>query len=1021
MLKGRKYGEQGYSWAMVDIKSVFDGENGLSKGSAVDAVFVSDDKVYGPHWMILIASTSSDNSSLHVSRMMFPLHWTHEDELRMMDSHTLPYSLTIGCSNPPNATGGSHWRNLVFPLESLFNEQCTSLKKKGCYVMSFSGDGRIVALAVNGRTASCCKMLFIDSSSDTTSVHPVYQSTEQGIGRIWWIADMKWTSDGLFIVAITKRGSLVIFPRMSSPIMFSTSGCSLDMGPETHMAIHPLIVVESTNLDMSTTHETSSSSEQDKQRQLFSVATHPILPLILCSDGYLVTILQVPTYVTSMYIAMQSVQLAMSALGKEKVAISADCSNTGMDSTHKVVPTSPLDSALSGIFIDSEVADISVQSFSSQAIEGNEHPKSPEREGTNEAQSQHAESIILRSTQILSSSLALLLSSSHQTVMLDNPISTTHSLVLSWVGVCKTINRELLLGNIPGLVNFWKMITVIFSLDASDHSHLILSLTLLSPVLENLVNLLKSQSSTAFDCNAEHHHLCDVHHYLTLVLTTSQVVQGVIEALLSTYGISPSLCNTSTTKSLSIPHMRISHTAKVLVDHIDCSLLQTKSILEQLKYSNSAPNDVRKLILELQDLKNGLLNSPIICQDYGDDGSKSSLDLLSTMHSRLLSSDLTGALNVASSVIHSFTFEPVSCDVPVHMCEPSEPNPVSGLRSLRVFCCDPESEPVLCSLGSYMARYFMHKALLVPLPGNPSTVPLPSLQGNIHYHGVSMVEMARDESKRNCSDEYNGLSWSPLCAVQLLLFAGHWEEAAKVCLTLDNSQLALSLIALRLQLSSLLHGDNSHTPLALDSTDCAHSIIKQVVLGLSRDSAQEILHSFHHSQQQEVSVHRSGLNTRDLDDGERSPLSSALHCLALCGLNGEVLHLAYFLTDSIITAVKRLTLFVPKACSLPIPLFCVCPRNLAADDKDVLAEYESRQDVCYFFLQFLSILRHFGSVAELVTLYLKKLASVHKIAIEKNLYTRVLGNSDCLDVSSTLRNDEVDLNGKGDGVFTNEL
>ena len=46
--------------------------------------------------------------------------------------------------------------------------------------------------------------------------------------------------------------------------------------------------------------------------------------------------------------------------------------------------------------------------------------------------------------------------------------------------------------------------------------------------------------------------------------------------------------------------------------------------------------------------------------------------------------------------------------------------------------------------------------------------------------------------------------------------------------------------------------------------------------------------------------------------------------------------------------------------------------------------------------------------------YLKKLASVHKIAIEKNLYTRVLGNSDCLDVSSTLRNDEVDLNGKGE-------
>ena len=42
----------GYSWAMVDIKSVFDGENGLSKGSAVDAVFVSDDKVHILHILL---------------------------------------------------------------------------------------------------------------------------------------------------------------------------------------------------------------------------------------------------------------------------------------------------------------------------------------------------------------------------------------------------------------------------------------------------------------------------------------------------------------------------------------------------------------------------------------------------------------------------------------------------------------------------------------------------------------------------------------------------------------------------------------------------------------------------------------------------------------------------------------------------------------------------------------------------------------------------------------------------------
>ena len=41
-----------------------------------------------------------------------------------------------------------------------------------------------------------------------------------------------------------------------------------------------------------TDHETSQSSERDALRQRFSVATHPHLPILLCSDGYSVTVLR---------------------------------------------------------------------------------------------------------------------------------------------------------------------------------------------------------------------------------------------------------------------------------------------------------------------------------------------------------------------------------------------------------------------------------------------------------------------------------------------------------------------------------------------------------------------------------------------------------------------------------------------------------------------------------------------------------------------------------------------------------
>lgn len=52
---------------------------------------------------------------------------------------------------------------------------------------------------------------------------------------------MAWTADGLLLVCIIKRGSLLILPCMGRPLQLVTHGCSLDMGPAILLPLHPRI------------------------------------------------------------------------------------------------------------------------------------------------------------------------------------------------------------------------------------------------------------------------------------------------------------------------------------------------------------------------------------------------------------------------------------------------------------------------------------------------------------------------------------------------------------------------------------------------------------------------------------------------------------------------------------------------------------------------------------------------------------------------------------------------------------
>ena len=108
---------------------------------------------------------------------------------------------------------------------------------------------------------------------------------------------MAWLADGLLLACITKRGSLIILPRFGRPLKLITHGHSLDMGPTVSLPLHPLITVKGHHKSQHVHTDHSQSSEIDVLRQRFSVLAHPLHPVLLCSDGYSFTILQLLTRV----------------------------------------------------------------------------------------------------------------------------------------------------------------------------------------------------------------------------------------------------------------------------------------------------------------------------------------------------------------------------------------------------------------------------------------------------------------------------------------------------------------------------------------------------------------------------------------------------------------------------------------------------------------------------------------------------------------------------------------------------
>ena len=62
--------------------------------------------------------------------------------------------------------------------------------------------------------------------------------------RSFWVADMCWTFDDLFLACMLRQGTLCMLTRLGEPAMIQTYGCSIELGPRPFLPLHPLIMVK---------------------------------------------------------------------------------------------------------------------------------------------------------------------------------------------------------------------------------------------------------------------------------------------------------------------------------------------------------------------------------------------------------------------------------------------------------------------------------------------------------------------------------------------------------------------------------------------------------------------------------------------------------------------------------------------------------------------------------------------------------------------------------------------------------
>ncbi|NWW53649.1 CPLN1 protein, partial [Pedionomus torquatus] len=213
------------------------------------------------------------------------LRW-HENSFKYVSS--LPYQL--------------HWVQQTCFLDNLI-PRCVPVKSRGALLSAFARDGLLLALAVNQPDPKATQILFLNTlnfktvSGSLKGCSSKNSTVPSKFIRSYWVGDMSWTPDSLFLACMLKRGSLILLTCMGELLTLITSGCSVEFGPAEFIPFHPLIMYRQQHSFCQESSQSlgSSASENDVMRQRFSVASHSRLPYLIVSDGYMITVLRCPS------------------------------------------------------------------------------------------------------------------------------------------------------------------------------------------------------------------------------------------------------------------------------------------------------------------------------------------------------------------------------------------------------------------------------------------------------------------------------------------------------------------------------------------------------------------------------------------------------------------------------------------------------------------------------------------------------------------------------------------------------
>ncbi|KAM5260741.1 ciliogenesis and planar polarity effector 1 isoform 3-T4 [Hipposideros larvatus] len=178
--------------------------------------------------------------------------------------------------------------------------KCEPVKSRGALISAFSRDGLTLAATLNQKDPKATQVLFINTLNFVTLCGSLKGCSNKNsvvpatLIRSYWVGDISWTHDSLFLACVLKRGSLVLLTCHGELLTLITFGCSIEFGPAEFIPLHPLITYRPQQFTFQDSNNSvdSSASDSDPMRQRFSIKAHSRLPYLIISDGYMVTTLR---------------------------------------------------------------------------------------------------------------------------------------------------------------------------------------------------------------------------------------------------------------------------------------------------------------------------------------------------------------------------------------------------------------------------------------------------------------------------------------------------------------------------------------------------------------------------------------------------------------------------------------------------------------------------------------------------------------------------------------------------------